>query len=51
MLGVPRSFVYALARRHAIPSMRIGERYIRFRESAIVEWLDAQEQASRGWRR
>jgi excisionase family DNA binding protein len=47
LLGVPRSLVYALARRGAIPSMRIGERYIRFRYAAILAWLDDQENASR----
>ena len=43
LLGVPRTFVYALARRGALPTVRIGERYVRFRARAIEDWIAAQE--------
>src|SRR5207247_1157638 len=35
ILGIPRSFVYALVRRGELPTVRIGKRYLRFREAAI----------------
>lgn len=43
ILRVPRSLVYALARRGDLPLIRIGERYIRFRAEAIERWLERQE--------
>lgn len=46
VLGVPRTFVYALARRGALPTVRIGERYVRFRAEALQEWIAAQETPS-----
>jgi excisionase family DNA binding protein len=42
-LGVPRSFVYALARRGDIPVVRIGERYVRFRADALDRWVAGRE--------
>lgn len=41
--GVPRTFVYALARRGELPTVRVGERYVRFRAQAIQEWIVGQE--------
>jgi excisionase family DNA binding protein len=38
-LDVPESYVYELARRGQIPSVRIGKRYVRFSEAEIDEWL------------
>jgi excisionase family DNA binding protein len=43
LLGVPRSFVYALARRGELPTVRIGERYVRFREEALDRWIAQRE--------
>lgn len=43
VLGVPRTFVYALARRGELPTVRIGERYVRFRSGALDAWIEAQE--------
>jgi excisionase family DNA binding protein len=43
LLGVPRTFVYALARRGELPTVRIGERYVRFRAPALEAWIAAQE--------
>jgi excisionase family DNA binding protein len=43
LLGVPRTFVYALARRGAIPTVRLGDRYVRFRAEAIADWIAGQE--------
>ena len=37
VLGVPRAFVYALSRRGELPTVRIGERYVRYRAHAIDE--------------
>ena len=43
ILGVPTPYVYALARRGAIPVVRVGERYVRFRADAIAAWVEQQE--------
>ena len=49
LLGVPRSFVYSLARRGAIPTVRLGGRYVRFRADAIQAWIAEREQSPRSW--
>jgi excisionase family DNA binding protein len=51
LLGVPRSFVYSLARRGGIPTVRLGDRYVRFRPDAISDWITDQEQTTRRWPR
>jgi excisionase family DNA binding protein len=43
VLGVPRTFVYSLARRGELPTVRIGERYVRFRGPALDRWISDQE--------
>lgn len=43
ILGVPRTFVYSLARRGELPTVRVGERYVRFRAHALEGWIAAQE--------
>jgi len=43
LLGVPRTFVYTLARRGDLPTVRVGERYVRFRAEALEQWIAAQE--------
>jgi excisionase family DNA binding protein len=43
VLGVPRTFVYSLARRGELPTVRIGERYVRFRAPALDRWISDQE--------
>jgi excisionase family DNA binding protein len=43
VLGVPRTFVYSLARRGELPTVRIGERYVRFRGQALDRWISDQE--------
>jgi excisionase family DNA binding protein len=43
VLGVPRTFVYALARRGELPTVRVGERYVRFRTQALDQWIEHQE--------
>jgi excisionase family DNA binding protein len=45
ILRVPRSLIYALVRRGELPAIRIGERYVRFREEAIERWLEHREGA------
>jgi excisionase family DNA binding protein len=45
LLRVPRSLIYALVRRGELPAVRIGERYVRFREQAIERWLEQREEA------
>jgi excisionase family DNA binding protein len=47
ILCVPRSFVYALARRGEVPTVRIGDRYVRFRGEAIEGWIDECETTER----
>lgn len=39
MLGVPRSMVYTLARRGDLPTVRVGDRYVRFRAETIDQWI------------
>lgn len=48
LLGVPRTFVYALARRGDLPVVRVGERYVRFRAEALEQWICGQESPARG---
>jgi excisionase family DNA binding protein len=43
VLGVRATFVYALARRGELPTVRIGERYVRFRTEALEQWIANQE--------
>lgn len=48
LLGVPRTFVYALARRGDLPVVRVGERYVRFRAETLEQWIAAQESPAQG---
>jgi excisionase family DNA binding protein len=51
LLGVPRTLVYTLARRGELPTVHVGERYVRFREEALESWIAAQESGGLGaWR-
>lgn len=43
VLGVPRAFVYALSRRGELPTVRVGERYVRYRGQTVQEWIAGQE--------
>jgi excisionase family DNA binding protein len=43
VLGVPRAFVYTLARRGELPTVRVGERYVRFRDQTVQDWIAGQE--------
>lgn len=43
VLGVRATFVYALARRGELPTVRVGERYVRFRTEALLQWIEQQE--------
>jgi excisionase family DNA binding protein len=40
MLRVDRQRVYELARRNAIPVIRVGERQYRFDAEAIRQWIE-----------
>jgi excisionase family DNA binding protein len=42
LIRVTRAWVYAETRRNAIPHLRLG-RYVRYRRSAIEEWMRAVE--------
>ena len=42
MLGVPSSWLYAQARRNAIPHVRLG-RYVRFDPSDVERWIAEQK--------
>ena len=39
LLGVPRTFVYALSRRGELPTVRVGERYVRYRAQTVQDWI------------
>ncbi len=43
VLGVPRAFVYALSRRGELPTVRVGQRYVRYRAQTVQEWIASQE--------
>lgn len=38
-LGVPEAFVYQLARRRQLPSVRVGAKYVRFRQSELERYI------------
>ncbi len=40
VLQVAPARVYELARAHAIPSVRVGDRQVRFEESALRGWIE-----------
>jgi excisionase family DNA binding protein len=42
LMRVTRAWVYAETRRNTIPHLRLG-RYVRYRRSAIEEWMRAVE--------
>lgn len=46
LMRVTRAWVYAETRRNAIPHLRLG-RYVRYRGSAIEEWMRTFERAPR----
>ena len=41
ILQVDKSWVYAAARRDAIPHVKVG-RYIRFERTALADWIAGQ---------
>ena len=43
LLRVTTAWVYAATRANQLPHVRLG-RYVRYRESAVLAWLDAEEQ-------
>jgi excisionase family DNA binding protein len=43
LLGVPRTFVYALSRRGELPTVRVGERYLRYRSQSVQQWIAGHE--------
>lgn len=42
LLAVPESWVREQTRTGSLPHLRLG-RYVRYREEAIIAWLEAQE--------
>lgn len=47
LLRVTKGWVYAQTRAHKIPHVSLG-RYVRYRRSAVLAWLDQIEQESVG---
>lgn len=45
LLRVSKAWVYAETRRKRIPHVPLG-RYVRYRRSAVIEWIDALERQS-----
>jgi excisionase family DNA binding protein len=43
ILVVPRAFVYTLARPGELPTVRVGDRYVRFRDDAVRRWIEERE--------
>jgi excisionase family DNA binding protein len=46
VLRVTQDWVYAASRRDGLPHVRLG-RYVRFRRSAIEQWLDEVQRGPR----
>jgi excisionase family DNA binding protein len=46
-LNVPTSWVYSAARNGELPAVRLG-RYVRFDESDVADWVDAQRAQRNG---
>jgi excisionase family DNA binding protein len=46
ILSVSTARVYDLARRNAIPALKLGERQLRFDETALREWIAQSVRAS-----
>jgi excisionase family DNA binding protein len=49
-LGVTKRWVYAETRASRIPHVRLGPRYVRYREQSIDHWLAALEKGAPGSR-
>ena len=49
LLGVPKSWVMAEARRDAIPHIRLGK-YVRFDQGELEEWWQQRARGPRGRR-
>lgn len=49
ILGVPKSWVMAEARRNAIPHVRLGK-YVRFDQADLENWWRQRTQGPRGQR-
>lgn len=47
ILGVPKTFVYNLSRRGELPTVHVGDRYVRFRAEAIQQWIQSCETTAR----
>lgn len=43
LLNVPTRFVREHTRNDAIPHLRIGQRYVRYRRQSVLAWLDTLE--------
>ncbi len=41
-LNVPRGYVYRLAQRHGLPSIRVG-RYLRFDPVDLEDWIEKRK--------
>lgn len=47
-LGTTKRWVYAETRASRIPHVRLGPRYVRYREQAIDAWLERLERGAPG---
>jgi excisionase family DNA binding protein len=47
MLAVSTRFVREHTRSGAIPHLKLGERYVRYRRESVLAWLDQLEQGGR----
>ena len=50
LLSVPTRWVREHTRSGTLPHVRLG-RYVRYRLSAILEWVEQQEQGGAAWRK
>jgi excisionase family DNA binding protein len=50
LLAVPERWVREHTRSGLIPHIRLG-RYVRYRRTAVIAWVEAQERGGAAWRR
>lgn len=50
LLAVPERWVREHTRGGLIPHVRLG-RYVRYREDAVVKWIDEHERGGAAWRK
>jgi excisionase family DNA binding protein len=51
LLNVPERWVREHTRSGLLPHVPLGKRYIRYRASSVLAWIDEQERQGAAWRK